>query len=83
MTAATRPSLADLISEELLNISVDHSIRVMSQRTATYPGGYVSRSVQGVAKFGSVRAFAGALERAGADASYSAGSGWTFREVKP
>ncbi len=70
MTAASK---ADVISEELLGIGVDHAISVK------FSAGHPHRDVQGIARFGSVRAFADALERAGADASWSAGSGWKFR----
>lgn len=73
MTAAT--TLADAISAELIGVSVEHSIKIKWSASAEI------RFVEGIARFGSVRAFAAALERAGADASYSAGSGWTFREV--
>lgn len=78
---AVAEPLADRISEELLNMGIDHEISVQSNRSATYPNGYTSRSLQGITRFGSVREFAAALERVGADASYSAGSGWYFREV--
>ncbi len=71
--AANAASKADVISEELLGIGVDHAISVK------FSAGHPYRSVQGIARFGSVRAFADALERAGADASYSAGAGWKFR----
>ncbi len=72
MTAATS-SKADVISEELAGIGVDHAVGVK------FSAGHLYRSVQGIARFESVRAFADALERAGADASYSAGEGWKFR----
>ena len=73
--AATTLQLADAISAELDGISLQHSV------THKWSAGAEMRFIEGIARFGSVRAFASALERAGADASYSAGSGWTFREI--
>lgn len=61
---------ADAISAELLTIRVTHNIEVKP-----VIGG---RSVKNITSFKSVRDFAVALERAGADATYSAGSGWSF-----
>ncbi len=72
---ADTSQLADVISEALRGISVQHNLAYKWSAAAEI------RMVEGIARFGSVRAFADALERAGADASYSAGSGWTFREA--
>lgn len=77
LPAATTQQLADVISAELDGISLQHSV------AHKWSAGAEIRFVEGIARFGSVRAFAAALERADADAEWSAGSGWTFREVDP
>lgn len=83
--------LADKISHELSMLGIDHSIRVKRTTLRNGIGQVVDaraedRSISMLTSFPSVRSLASALERAGADASYSAGYGWHFHaagESKP
>jgi hypothetical protein len=70
--------LAEAVANELLGAKINHAINVRIVISQSYPEGRVDRVIEGVTAFRSVREFAAALERAGADASYSAGRGWYF-----
>ena len=77
MSEYSANELHDRISEELRMVSIAHDLQ------HKWSAGQEIRQVGMLATFGSVRSFAAALERAGADASFSFGSGWQFRAAPP
>ena len=70
--------LVDRLSEELIVALVPHHIDV-KPREGTYDP---IRTIVGVTRIPSALRFAAALERAEADATYTAGSGWSFRDKR-